>query len=88
MILKCFGGPFDQQRQSVDGNRAKQGEIFRFTKMPSLSVADFDPNNKSEIVTYEHYHYVVETMRCKSETLRFLRYSEISIEETFFRIFT
>lgn len=88
MQLKCFGGPFDGKYQSIDENRAKQNEIFRFPYTSKVSIAEFNPNdNVSLTATLNHYFYVVETVRCKEERFIFLRYNETSIEDTFAKIF-
>lgn len=88
MMLKCFGGPLDQQKQSIHNDRIRQNEIFRFPNTTKLSVRDFNPNTPPEITTLTYHFYVVEIVSVKTERFKFLRYNEISIEDTFAKIFT
>lgn len=87
MYLKCFGGPFDQQKHMVHNDLCRQGQCWEIRERPKL-VTKFDPYKMPEIMSVKCYIYIVETIRVKSDKFIFLRFEPLPIEELFAKIFT
>lgn len=86
VYLKCFGGPHDKKKQWVD-IQLHQGDCWRIPRrLPTMVLpGTFEP--VLDTIAYECDIYIVETLTMPKKKYKFLRWSELEIEQLLDKLF-